>query len=609
MIPASSVGQAALALLQDTFGYPQFRGQQAEIIEHITQGGDALVLMPTGGGKSLCYQIPALLRSGVAIVISPLIALMQDQVDALQQLGVRAALINSTLEGEQVRSTVRAAFKGDIDLLYVAPERLLTEHFLSVLDGLNEARRLTLFAIDEAHCVSQWGHDFRPEYMQLSRLHERFPNVPRIALTATADHNTREEIRQQLGLEQAKVFIASFDRPNIYYQIVEKENQREQLLRFLQDHRGEAGIVYCSSRKKVEQISELLVEKGIDALPYHAGLSADTRQHHQRRFIQEEGIVMVATIAFGMGINKHDVRFVAHLDLPKSLEAYYQETGRAGRDGEPAVAWLCYGLQDVLLHATRIQESDSNRQHKQNSSARLQSLLAFCETATCRRRSLLAYFGENPHADCGYCDNCSDKPEVWDGTEAARKALSAIYRTGMRFGSQYITDILLGKLSDKIVSNGHQSIPTFGIGKNLSQAIWRSVLRQLVASDYLSVSGEEFGALKLTERAKPLIRGEQAVQFRRPKVGTTSVTRLKRGAHPVSELTEFEEVLYQKLRKWRTETSKSQGVPSYVILQDRSLIQLCKEQPRTLSALHGVVGFGQQKVERYGAEILLLVRE
>lgn len=509
--------QPALRLLQNTFGYAQFRGQQADIIEHLTQGGDALVLMPTGGGKSLCYQIPALLRSGVGVVISPLIALMQDQVDALQLIGVRAALINSTLDGEQVRSTIRAAFQGDIDLLYVAPERLLTEHFLSVLDGLSDAGRLALFAIDEAHCVSQWGHDFRPEYLQLNRLHERFPQVPRIALTATANQNTRDEIRQQLGLADAAVFVAGFDRPNMDYQIVEKDNQREQLLRFLKDHRGQAGIVYCGSRKKVEEISSMLLGKGVNALPYHAGLSTEIRQHHQRRFIQEEGLVMVATIAFGMGINKPDVRFVAHLDLPKSLEAYYQETGRAGRDGKPAVAWLCYGLQDVLLHASRIQESSSHSEHKQAESARLQSLLAFCESHTCRRRSLLAYFGEYPEQDCGHCDNCRNKPDLWDGTEAAQKALSAIYRTGMRFGSQYITDVLLGKRSDKVVFNGHESLPTFGVGKNLSPKMWRSVLRQLLANGFLSVSDDGFWALKLTEKAKPLIRGELSVQFRHPK--------------------------------------------------------------------------------------------
>ena len=505
-------------MLHRVFGYTSFRGAQEDIIEHVTSGGDALVLMPTGGGKSLCYQLPALLRPGVALVVSPLIALMQDQVDALTQLGVRAACLNSTLDWDAVRDTERRLFEGELDLLYVAPERLLTERGLALIDRLNQSGRLALFAIDEAHCVSQWGHDFRPEYLQLSALHERYPEVPRIALTATADHATRDEIIVRLGLGGARVFVSSFDRPNIRYTVVEKDNARQQLLKFLAGRRGQAGIVYCLSRKKVEETAGWLVAQGYAAMPYHAGLEATVRAANQRRFLREDGQIMVATIAFGMGIDKPDVRFVAHLDLPKSVEAYYQETGRAGRDGDPSEAWMAYGLNDVVVQRGRIEESGAADEQKRLEIQRLNNLLAFCESPRCRRAVLLTYFGD-PHpfqsTGCGNCDLCLDPPELYDGSVVAQKALSAIYRTGQRFGAGHVIDVLRGKKTDKVLQWGHDVLPTFGVGIEVQEQAWRTIFRQLLAAGLIHVDLTEHGAMKLTEAARPVLRGEMPVELRR----------------------------------------------------------------------------------------------
>ncbi|MDP2195833.1 MAG: DNA helicase RecQ, partial [Rhodocyclaceae bacterium] len=475
----------ALDTLRQVFGYPAFRGPQAEIIDHLSSGGDALVLMPTGGGKSLCYQIPPLLRPGVGVVVSPLIALMQDQVDALRLAGVRAAFLNSSLDYATASETERQLLAGTLDLIYVAPERLLTERFLALLDRLNTAGNIVLFAIDEAHCVSQWGHDFRPEYIQLSVLHERYPAVPRIALTATADALTRREILLRLGLDNARIFISSFDRPNIRYRVVERNNPRRQLLDFLATHENAAGIVYCLSRKKVDETAAWLVTQGITALAYHAGLDTATRTRHQQRFLREDAIVMVATIAFGMGIDKPDVRFVVHLDLPKSLEAYYQETGRAGRDGEPAEAWMTYGLNDVMIHRLRIDESDAGEEQKRIERGKLDALLAWCETAECRRTRLLAYFAEAREDRCGNCDTCLEPPELWDGTLAAQKALSAILRTGQRFGAGHLIDLLRGKNTERMQQFGHDALPTFGVGADTDEAGWRSVFRQMLAGGLL----------------------------------------------------------------------------------------------------------------------------
>ena len=492
----------ALDILRKVFGYPAFRGPQAEIVNHLKDGGDALVLMPTGGGKSLCYQIPALLRPGVGVVVSPLIALMQDQVDALRQAGVRAAFLNSTLDYAAVVATEKRLMTDDLDLLYVAPERLFTERFLNLLDRLSAAGKIALFAIDEAHCVSQWGHDFRPEYIQLSILHERYPAVPRIALTATADALTRREILVRLGLESARIFISSFDRPNIRYSVVERDNPRRQLLGFLAGHEGEAGIVYCLSRKKVDETAAWLDEQGIAALPYHAGLDTATRTRHQQRFLREDGIVMVATIAFGMGIDKPDVRFVAHLDLPKSLEAYYQETGRAGRDGEPAEAWMTYGLNDVVIHRQRIDESEAGEEQKRIERGKLDALLAWCETAECRRVRLLAYFAENMEERCGNCDTCLEPPEMWDGIVAAQKAMSAILRTGQRFGAGHLIDLLRGKVTERMAQLGHDALPTFGVGADLDEAGWRSVFRQLLAGGLLHADAQAYRRTQ-TDRRRP----------------------------------------------------------------------------------------------------------
>jgi ATP-dependent DNA helicase RecQ len=599
-----STATNALATLRDVFGYPAFRGAQAAIIDHVASGGDALVLMPTGGGKSLCYQIPALLRPGCAVVVSPLIALMQDQVDALTQLGVTAACLNSTLDWRAAQAVEQAMFSGNIDLVYIAPERLLLDRTLALLDALYEAGKLALFAIDEAHCVSQWGHDFRPEYLQLSALHERYPQVPRIALTATADQATRSEILARLGLASARVFLSSFDRPNIRYTVVEKDNARKQLLGFLAGRQGQAGIVYCLSRKKVEETAEWLSAQGYPALPYHAGLPAEERAANQRRFLREEGLVICATIAFGMGIDKPDVRFVAHLDLPKSIEAYYQETGRAGRDGEPSEAWMAYGMQDVALQHARIAESGAGDGQKILEAQRLTALLAYCEAPRCRRQVLLDYFGEQ-RDPCGNCDLCADPPELWDGTQAAQKALSAIFRTGMRFGVSHLTDILRGKATDKVRQWGHDQLPTFGVGGDLDEHAWKSVFRQLAAAGLVHVDMAEHGALQLTEAAREVLKGQRSVQLRRPARRKPAPGKTSRA--PVSDLAPADEALFQRLRRWRADTAREQSVPAYVILHDRTLRELAEARPTSSSLLAGISGMGSAKIEHYGTELLALI--
>jgi ATP-dependent DNA helicase RecQ len=598
----------ALDKLRSIFGFDSFRGSQETIVQHVIAGNDALVLMPTGGGKSLCFQIPALVRTGVGVVVSPLIALMQDQVDALRQNGVAAAFLNSSLDWRAAQDIEQAARKGELKLLYVAPERLSTERFLQLLGDLEAGPGLALFAIDEAHCVSQWGHDFRPEYLQLSQLHERHPKVPRIALTATADAATREEIAQRLGLVGARIFLSSFDRPNIRYTVVEKDNPRRQLLRFLASHKGEAGIVYCLSRKKVEETAEWLKHEGYVALPYHAGLPTEMRAEHQRRFQREEAVVMVATIAFGMGIDKPDVRFVAHLDLPKSIEAYYQETGRAGRDGEPAEAWMTYGLQDIALQRARIDESESPPEIKRLEAQKLNALLAYCEAPRCRRTVLLDYFSEASQP-CGNCDVCLNPPELFDGTVAAQKALSAAWRTGQRFGAAHLIDILLGKSTEKIVRFGHDQLPTFGVGKDIDEHTWRGIFRQLVAAGLLQPDLTEYGALKLTEAARPVLKGEQTVQFRRPSKPTSkNAARAKTGAIPEG-LLEKDMPLFEALRTWRLDKAREQGVPAYVILHDRTLRLIATIRPEDEESLAGVSGLGAAKLEHYGEELLEVVAE
>lgn len=603
---------AALETLRRVFGYPSFRGPQAEIIEHLSGGGDALVLMPTGGGKSLCYQIPSLLRPGIGVVVSPLIALMQNQVDALLQAGVRAAYLNSSLDYASAAAIEQKLLRGELDLIYVAPERLLTDRFLALLDRLDSSGQLALFAIDEAHCVSQWGHDFRPEYIQLSALHQRYPAVPRVALTATADELTRQEIITRLGLDNARIFISSFDRPNIRYIVVErgegKISPRRQLLDFLDGHRGEAGIVYCLSRRKVDETAVWLATQGIAALPYHAGLDAETRQKNQHRFLRDEGIVMVATIAFGMGIDKPDVRFVAHLDLPKSLEAYYQETGRAGRDGEPAEAWMTYGLNDVVIHRQRIDESMAGDEQKRVERGKLDALLAWCETADCRRVRLLKYFSEDA-VSCGNCDTCIEPPEMWDGTEAARKAMSAALRTGQRFGAGHLIDILRGKTTEKVQQFSHQSLPTFGVGADMDENRWRSVFRQLLATGLLHADAQAYGALQLTATARPVLKGEMTLSLRRrpaARVGKKSAlvtrhTNVVTASPPVSAA---DAPLVDALRAWRTGLAREQGVPAYVILHDRTLHELASRRPQSEDELLAVPGIGQAKATRYGKSLL-----
>jgi ATP-dependent DNA helicase RecQ len=595
----------ALHILRHVFGYTAFRGAQEEIVHHVAAGGDALVLMPTGGGKSLCYQIPALLRPGVGIVVSPLIALMHDQVDALVQNGVRAAYLNSSLEWDEATQTEKKLLAGELDLIYVAPERLLTERFTGLMDRLAAGNAIALFAIDEAHCVSQWGHDFRPEYLQLSALHERYPQVPRIALTATADVATREEMIQRLGLGGARVFLSSFDRPNIRYTVAEKDNPRRQLLQFLAGHRGEAGIVYCLSRKKVEETAGWLSQQGYPVLPYHAGLDAAVRRSHQDRFQREDGVVMVATVAFGMGIDKPDVRFVAHLDLPKSLEAYYQETGRAGRDGGPAEAWMAYGLQDVVLQRARIDQSGAPEQQKRLEAQKLTALLAYCEAPRCRRVVLLDYFGEAA-SPCGNCDVCLDPPALFDGTVAAQKVLSAVYRTGQRFGAGHLIDLLRGKNNAKILQFGHDKLPTYGVGQDLDERAWRSVIRQLLAAGLLQADLTAYGALKLTAEARPVLKGERRVELRRHIVHRP-LAKVMGQAAPVAHLGAEAAALFERLRQWRIEIARAQGVPAYVILHDRTLREIAAARPASLTRLAQISGMGEAKMARYGATLLQVV--
>ena len=596
------MSEAALKVLKEVFGHAGFRGAQADIVQHVASGGDALVLMPTGGGKSLCYQVPALLRSGTAVVVSPLIALMQDQVAAMTQLGVRAAFLNSTLDLDQVREVERSLLDGTLDLLYVAPERLNTPRCLDLLSHIRPA----LFAIDEAHCVAQWGHDFRPEYLQLSVLHERFPDVPRIALTATADPATRDEIIDRLALHDARVFVSSFDRPNIRYTIVDKDDARKQLLRFIRtEHPEDAGIVYCLSRKKVDETAEWLVAQGLKALPYHAGMDAATRAAHQARFQREEGLIVVATIAFGMGIDKPDVRFVAHLDLPRSIEGYYQETGRAGRDGGAADAWMAYGLADVVQQRRFIDQSEGSEAFRRISGSKLDALLGLCETAQCRRVHLLAYFGEEG-VPCGNCDNCLNPPETWDASVASQKALSAIYRTGQRFGAGHLIDVLRGKDGERIRQWAHDQLSVYGIGKAEDEHHWRSVFRQLVALGLARVDHDSYGALVLTEAARPVLRGERTVMMRRIPERVREAARRTRSASPVS-MDGVDAGLLAALKAWRLDEARTQSVPAYVILHDSTLVELARQRPDDLEGLADIPGFGARKVERYGDALVELI--
>ena len=593
----------ALQLLTTVFGHPAFRGAQQEIVTHVASGGDALVLMPTGGGKSLCYQLPALLRDGTALVVSPLIALMQDQVAALKQLGVRAAFLNSTLDGREANAVERALRGGELDLLYVAPERLMMPR---MLDLLSESK-IALFAIDEAHCVSQWGHDFRPEYLQLSVLHEQFPEVPRIALTATADPQTRGEIIVRLKLEEARIFVSSFDRPNIRYTIVDKQDARAQLLRFMrEDHAGDAGIVYCLSRKKVDETAVWLATQGIRALPYHAGMDTAARAKHQARFQQEDGVVVVATIAFGMGIDKPDVRFVAHLDLPKSIEGYYQETGRAGRDGEPADAWMAYGLGDVVQQRRMIDMSEGGEAFKRVLLTKLDALLGLCESAGCRRVRLLDYFGESS-TPCGNCDNCVEPPQTWDATDAARKALSCIYRTGQRFGALHLIDVLRGRATERVTQWHHDQLAVFGIGADLDEALWRNVFRQLVALSYARPDHEAYGSLQLTDASRAVLKGEVRVEMRRVIAVKGKKTKTRRAAAGSGSGAQPNATLLNKLKDWRYVEAQSQSVPAFVIFHDSTLAGIASANPKTLDALSGISGIGAKKLERYGAVILQLL--
>jgi ATP-dependent DNA helicase RecQ len=603
-------------VLHEVFGYSSFRGAQQEIVDHVVGGGDALVLMPTGGGKSLCYQVPAIVRHragrGVAVVVSPLIALMHDQVGALDELGVQAAFLNSTLEGDEARRVERDMLSGKLTLLYAAPERILTPRFMAMMESLNERGLLSLFAIDEAHCVSQWGHDFREEYLGLSALHEQFPGVPRLALTATADDHTRADIIQRLKLEDARLFVASFDRPNIRYTIVEKDEPRKQLLRFLRDeHEGDAGIVYCQSRKKVEETATWLQAEGLTALPYHAGLDAGVRRKHQDRFLREDAVVMVATIAFGMGIDKPDVRFVAHLDLPKNIESYYQETGRGGRDGQAADAWMTYGLADVVNQRRMIDESEAGEDFKRLQRTKLDALLALSEAHDCRRVRLLSYFGQDS-TPCGNCDNCLTAPATWDATEAARKALSCIYRFrqagGQRYGAVHLIDVLRGKTTDKVTQHGHERLSTFGIGADVTEAQWRLVLRQLIALGHIQTEGE-FSTLVLADSAREVLRGEVPVRLRvataTPKGrGKTVRTRSGAAKPPPVPLDEDGTTLFAELKAWRAEVAREHNLPAYVVFHDATLAEMARQRPATLDDLAGISGVGAKKLEAYGAEIL-----
>jgi ATP-dependent DNA helicase RecQ len=618
-MPASNIAPArsrgsdaapdALAVLNAVFGLPGFRGEQQAIVRHVTDGGNCLVLMPTGGGKSLCYQLPSLLREGCGIVVSPLIALMRDQVAGLTEAGVKAAVLNSTLNFDEATEVERRLLAGDLDLLYVAPERLVTPRCLSLLSRA----KIALFAIDEAHCVSQWGHDFRPEYIGLSVIAERFPDVPRIALTATADELTRKEIVARLGLADAPQFVASFDRPNIKYEIVDKQNAQTQLKAFIGErHAGDAGIVYCLSRAKVEDTAAALTKAGIEALPYHAGLDASVRARNQDRFINEDGVVIVATVAFGMGIDKPDVRFVAHLDLPKSIEAYYQETGRAGRDGKPSSAWMAYGLSDIVQQRRMIDESTGADAFKRVSVGKLDALVGLAETTGCRRSRLLGYFGETPAAKCGNCDNCLSPPLVRDGKVIAQKLLSCAYRTGQRFGAMHLIDVLIGRLTEKVKQFGHDRLSVFGIGAELNEKQWRAVLRQLVAMGHLQADSEAFGALKLTESARGVLKGETEVMLRDQTSGRDRPSRSKsrRGdlaPQPAGRATAVNANLLGSLRAWRSEVARNRGVPAYVVLHDATIDGIAASRPTTPEQLRDIPGIGDKKLERYGRELLALV--
>jgi ATP-dependent DNA helicase RecQ len=608
----SDIAANALSVLNSVFGLPGFRGAQEEIVRHVTGGGNCLVLMPTGGGKSLCYQLPALLRKGCGIVVSPLIALMRDQVAGLIEAGVKAAVLNSTLSFDEASAVEARLLAGDLDLLYIAPERLLTPRCLAMLGRAD----IALFAIDEAHCVSQWGHDFRPEYIGLSVISERFPDVPRIALTATADDLTRREIIDRLGLAGAPHFVASFDRPNIRYEIVDKQNAPAQLKTFIAErHAGDAGIVYCLSRAKVEDTAAALAKAGVEALPYHAGLDAATRARNQDRFINEDGVVIVATIAFGMGIDKSDVRFVAHLDLPKSIEAYYQETGRAGRDGKPSSAWMAYGLSDIVQQRRMIEESSGAEAFKRVSIGKLEALVGLAETANCRRTRLLGYFGETLAAvKCGNCDNCLSPPQLRDGKVIAQKLLSCAYRTGQRFGAMHLIDILVGRMTERVKQFGHDKISVFGIGRELNEKQWRAALRQLVAMGHLRPDSEAFGALKLTDTARGVLKGETEVMLREEAAGSrirASRARSRRGdiaPRPAGEGETGNPALVGALRAWRSEMARQRGVPAYVVLHDTTIDGIATSRPRTLEQLRGIPGIGDKKLEHYGDELIALVQ-
>ena len=591
---------SAQQILREVFGYQRFRGHQAAIIEAVLAGRDALVLMPTGGGKSLCYQVPALIREGAGLVVSPLIALMQDQVRALDALGIEAAFLNSSLGREEQADVIRRLKAGEIQLLYVAPERLVQPQTQALLAGIP----LALIAIDEAHCVSQWGHDFRPDYLALDTLAERFPGVPRLALTATATPLVRDEIVERLALNDPAIFVSPFDRPNIRYLVQPKTDARRQLGEFLRGHRDRAGIVYCLSRKKVESIAESLRADGYNALPYHAGLPAGMRAEHQHRFLTDDAVIIVATIAFGMGIDRPDVRFVAHLDLPKNIEAYYQETGRAGRDGEPAEAWMVYGLQDVVRLRQMVDESDADEEHKRHDRQKLDALLGWCEVTDCRRRPLLAYFGDEYPQDCGNCDNCLAPPATWDGTEAAQKLLSAVYRTGQRFGAAHVVDVLLGKDTDKIRQHGHDRLSVFGIGTELGGPAWRSVVRQLIVQGFLNADQRRYGALVLTGQSRALLKGEVEVRLREDR---KLKTEKKKRRDTAASLATADQPLFEALRERRKAIADSLDVPPYVIFHDATLRQMAEFRPRTEAELLGINGVGEAKLERYGRAFLEVI--